>query len=394
MKKLTLLLLLAHHPGFAQLKNGEAVPDIQFSTVLNAPAKTATLSQLKGKIVLIEFWATWCGPCVGAMPHLKQLQQQHAQQLQVITVTDETPKRINQYLTSRPSNLWFAIDSARSLISYFPHRTIPHTILISPDGKLIAQTTPQAVTDQVIDSLWSQQAVHLPEKTDNPMSVSEVIKTYFNAADILKSRFIMQAEVKGTSGVSTTHLNDSIFKNRRFTCLNLPLTTLYSIAYGNFPYSRTIDKTGSGRGAPVYCLDLIVPGPKELLPTLQRELASRFDLQAKVEPHLEEVNVLKIANRGKFNRIPRNTSGKRTYASRQGEIDQDAITMTDFADFLENYGTDKLIVVDETQNHEKLDIKFSFQPENPQSLTTILSEMGLTLTKKPRKVDILLLYKQ
>lgn len=144
----------------------------------------------------------------------------------------------------------------------------------------------------------------------------------------------------------------------------------------------------------MYCLDLIVPSQEELLTTLQRELASRFDMQAKVEPQLKEVNVLTVTNREKFNQISRNKSGKRTYASRQGEINQDAITMVDFADFLETYGTDKLLVIDETQNSEKLDIKFSFQPENPQSLTTILSEMGLTLAKKPRKVDMLLLYKQ
>lgn len=391
MKKLTILFVIVSHWGFSQVKNGQAVPDIQFSAILNAPTKTATLGQLKGKIVLIEFWATWCGPCLGAMPHLKQLQQQHKHQLQVITVTDETPKRINQYLASRPSNLWFAIDSARSLASYFPHQTIPHTVLIAADGKLVAQTDPQAVTSQVIDSLWSQQKVHLSEKTDNPLSVPEVIKTYFDAADTVKSRFIMQAEVRGTSSVHTTHLKDSTFKNRRITCLNLSLRTLYSIAYGNFNYKRTIDKTGNGRVASVYCLDLIVPSPEELLPTLQRELASRFDMQAKVEPQSKEVNVLTITNREKFNQIPRNTSGKRTYSSRQGEIDQDAITMVDFANFLENYGTDKLLVVDETQNNEKLDIKFSFQPENPQSLITILDKMGLALAKESRKVDMLLL---
>lgn len=215
MKKLTLLLLFVSHWGFSQPKKGQAVPGFPFSTVLNAPLKATTLDQLKGKLVLIEFWATWCGPCVEAMPHLKQLQQKHAQQLQVITVTDETPKRINQYLTSRPSNLWFAIDSARALTRLFPHRMIPHTVLISADGKLIAQTTPRAVTDQVIDSLWSQQEVHLPEKTDNALSAPEVIKTYFQAADTVKSRFIMQAEIKGSSGVRTTHLNDSIFRNRR-----------------------------------------------------------------------------------------------------------------------------------------------------------------------------------
>ena len=104
MKELTLFLLVMFHLGFAQPRTGQTVPDIQFSTVLNAPTKTTTLNELKGKIILIDFWATWCGACLQAMPHLQQLQRQHAQQLQVITVTDETTKRINRFLASRPSN--------------------------------------------------------------------------------------------------------------------------------------------------------------------------------------------------------------------------------------------------------------------------------------------------
>jgi len=51
-------------------------------------------------------------------------------------------------------------------------------------------------------------------------------------------------------------------------------------------------------------------------------------------------------------------------------------------------------VVDETANKEKLDIKFSFQPENPQSLMNILADMGLSLTREQRKINMLVLYKQ
>lgn len=393
MRKLTLLFLLTTHWSFAQLQKGQAAPDIRFATLLNAPSSIATLSQLKGKLVLIDFWATWCGPCLEAMPHLQQLQREHGQRLQIITVTDETPKRIRQYLLSRPSNLWFAVDTARTLSSLFPHQLIPHTVLLSADGKLIAQTTPQAVTSQVIDSLWRQQTVHLPEKTDNTLSISEVIKTYFKAADTVKSRFSMQSEMKGLPGASTNHLNDSIFKNRRLTCFNLPLTTLYSLAYGYFSSKRTINKTGNGDAAPVYCLDLIVPSPSELRPTLQQELARRFDMQAKLEPQIKEVDVLTITDREKFNRIPRNKSGTRTYSARQDAIDQQAVTLADFADYLENFGISKRLVVDGSGNHEKLDIKFTLEPENPQSLTTVLRAMGLALTKESRKIDMLVLYK-
>lgn len=392
MKTTTLFLLLIVQCGLAQSPKGEPIPNLRFGTLLNAPTNTVTLDQIRSKLVLIEFWATWCGPCIEAMPHLNALQQRHANQLQIITVTDESPERIGRFLTKRPSNLWFAIDSARSLTKVFPHQLIPHTILIAPDGRLVAQTMPSAITDGVIDSLWQQQAVHLPEKTDNPLTLEEILKTYFGAADTVKSRFLMQAQISGAPGVQMTHMNDSTFRNRRITCLNLPLTTLYRIAYGNFPYKRTIDKTGSNRKSPAYCLDLIVSSQDQLLPTLKQELASRFDMQTTIEPQLKDVNVLRITNREKFNRIPRNKSGQRTFSARSGEIDQEAMTMADFGEYLENYGPGKLIVVDDTQNRELLDIKFSYQPEDTNSLPAVLTEMGLSVVKELRTVDMLVLF--
>lgn len=65
--------------------------------------------------------------------------------------------------------------------------------------------------------------------------------------------------------------------------------------------------------------------------------------------------------------------------------------MKDFADYLESYGTGHLFVIDETNSKEKFDIKFSFQPENPASLTQVLNDMGLVLKKDQRKVDMLVL---
>lgn len=392
MKTITLFLLLISPCVLAQPKMGDLVPNLHFGPILNAPTKTATLNQFKDKLVLIEFWATWCGPCLEAMPHLNELQQRHAHQLQVITVTDETPERIGRFLTKRPSKLWFAIDSTRALTKTFPHHIIPHTILIDPDGRLIAQTNPGAITSKVIDSLWRQQPVHLPEKVDNSLTLPEILKAYFDAADTVKSRFIIQAQIKGAPGVQMTHANDPIFKNRRITCLNLPLTTLYRIAYGDFPYKRTIDKTGSTDKSPVYCVDLIVASKDQLMPSLQQELASRFDMQTKIEPQVKEVNVLRITDREKFTQIPRNKSGKRTYSASRGAIDQQATTMADFAEYLESYSPGKLIVVDETQNRELLDIKFSYQPEDPKSLPAVLSEMGLSLTTERRTIDMLVLF--
>lgn len=394
MKKLSLIIILLINYAFAQIKNGKQVPDINFQPVLNSPVKQTNLSKLKGKVVLVEFWATWCGSCIVAMPHLNELQKKYAGKLQVITVTDETVKRTSQFLAIKHFNFWFAVDTGRQIAKLFPHQLIPHTVLIDAEGKLIANTSPELVTEKVLDSLLSKKEIHLAEKKDNPMDYEEIIKKYFSADDTVKTRFSMLPEMKGAPGLSTTWLDNKAFSGRRLTCLNLGLSSLYRLANNNFPYSRTIDNTIKGKNEPSYCLDIIVKQKADLLPTLKQELAKRFDLQAKVETQTKEACVLKISDPEKFKTIPRNTSGKRTYYSRHGEIDQQDMTMKDFADFLESYGIGRLPVVDETRNEEKFDIKFSWQPENPASLTEVLTGMGLTLEKLKRPIDILVLYNQ
>jgi len=394
MRKLSLILILLINYAFAQIKNGEQVPDLNFQPILNAPVKQVTLSQLKGKVVLVEFWATWCGSCIVAMPHLNELQKKYADKLQVITVTDETEKRTNQFLAVKHFNFWFAVDTGRQMAKLFPHQLIPHTVLIDEDGKLIANTSPELVTEKVMDSLLSKKEIHLAEKKDNPMDYEEIIKKYFAADDTVKTRFNMLPEMKGAPGLSTTWLDNQAFNGRRLTCLNLGLSSLYRLANNGFPYSRTVDKTDKGQKYPVYCLDIIIAKKGDLLPTLKQELAKRFDLQAKVETQTKDAYVLKITEPEKFKTVARNTSGKRTYYARHGEIDQQGMTMKDFADFLETFGAGRLPVVDETGNQGKFDIKFTWQPENPASLTEVLSGMGLTLEKQQRPIDMLILYNQ
>lgn len=143
MKQITLFLLITGQLTLAQVKSGEPVPMITFAPILNAPINTVSLNSLKGKMVLLDFWATWCGACIQAMPHLIQLQKTHVGQLQVITVSQESPQRIAQFLKARPSNLWFALDTAGLLARQFPHQLIPHTVLITPDGHLLAATSPR-----------------------------------------------------------------------------------------------------------------------------------------------------------------------------------------------------------------------------------------------------------
>ncbi len=394
-----------------------SLTDLSVPLILNAPVRSIHLKDLKGKVVMLDFWGTFCGACIEAMPHLQHLQDSFPGQLQIITLSEETPTRIAQFLKVKPSNLWFGIDTNGAIRNLFPYQIIPHDILIGPDGQFIAATNPEAITSLVIDSLLQGLAVHLPPKEDRIMDPEKLINETFVAADTVQSRFLIQGEIKGAGSMSSTWLMDSVFKGRRITCINLNLGLLYMLANGGYSFSRTIDSTAvaaptatvaptdvaaptatakpaTGRSAAQarYTLDLIVPHPQDLLPTLLERLSERFDVQARIVPMEKDAYVLKIIDQDKFNAIPRNQDGKKTYSVMHGEVNQKNMTMKDFAQVMEDYGVGKP-TIDETHNLERLDIQFSWRPEDPSSLFESLQALGLSLTKERRIIPVLVLYK-
>lgn len=387
MKKILILALMLNSYAFAQLKTGSEVPDFKLALASNSNS-SITLGELKGKVVWLEFWATWCGPCISAMPHLVKLQQQYKDKLQVIAISNETEKRIAQFLKVKPFDLTFAIDTADLMRKYFPYQLIPHSVLISVDGKLISSTSPKKITSHVLDSLFNGQEVHLEEKKDN--FSTDYIKDYFYADDQVKNRILWQPTIKGAGGMMFSHLDKPAFSGRRLTFINVSLSSIFSRAFGDFPYSRTIDSLGK-LGDETYCLDLIVANRKQLERTLRQDLAKRYQVNAKIIKQKREVYSLSIIDKNKFDRVKRNTNGNRTYFARHGAIDQQGITLKDFADFLESFGSLGKLVIDESGHNEKLDIKFDFQPEDKNTLLKILNDMGLGLKRHTRTVSFLFL---
>ena len=54
------------------LKIGDKVPDIEFKNIINYKSKTARLSDFKGKLVILDFWGTWCTSCIAAFPKMEE----------------------------------------------------------------------------------------------------------------------------------------------------------------------------------------------------------------------------------------------------------------------------------------------------------------------------------
>lgn len=102
---------------------------------------TFSSQHLAGKVVVLNFWATWCGPCKEEMPSLARLQSQFDPgQVRVVTVTtDIHPKGIKQFLDHLGIKLPVLFDEDQELSRLFTVRGLPTTVLIDQGGQALGR---------------------------------------------------------------------------------------------------------------------------------------------------------------------------------------------------------------------------------------------------------------
>lgn len=120
---------------------GQVAPDFS-ATALDG--KEFKLSGLRGKTVLLDFWATWCGPCVGELPTLKQAQEKFADRgLVIVSISlDNQAETARKFASQQGMNwtqLWTAGVYESELAKLYGVGAIPATFLIGPDGKVVAR---------------------------------------------------------------------------------------------------------------------------------------------------------------------------------------------------------------------------------------------------------------
>jgi thiol-disulfide isomerase/thioredoxin len=131
-----MVYLMRQTPDSASLKE---VPD--FALPLAAPAQPTRLSALRGKVVILDFWATWCGPCKLSMPHLEKMYKKYKDRgLVVIGISeDDATERAAVEAARKDLGVTYptamAVDMA-DIAGKFPHEGIPALYLIDKEGKL------------------------------------------------------------------------------------------------------------------------------------------------------------------------------------------------------------------------------------------------------------------
>ena len=150
-----------HSNGLMTPMPGE--PEAQNFTLLSANGGEISLNDYRGKFVLINFWATWCPPCVKEMPALNALHNElKSSGFNVVGVhVGPALAAVKQFLKDRPVDFDIVIDKNMSLASW-EVAGLPTTFLISPTGKIIYRAAGERAWDskEMIDFLKDVMGDH------------------------------------------------------------------------------------------------------------------------------------------------------------------------------------------------------------------------------------------
>lgn len=119
----------------AGLKTGDAFPDL---AAYNLEGKLP--ADLKGKVVMVDFWASWCGPCKQSFPTMNELQQKFGPQgLVVIAVNvDEERSDMEAFLKDHPASFTVVRDGNQKLVDKVSIKTMPSSFILDREGKVVA----------------------------------------------------------------------------------------------------------------------------------------------------------------------------------------------------------------------------------------------------------------
>ena len=160
-----LLIFSLIHLSFAQegLLVGDKAPEIVITDwIENVP----DAQSLEGKYIIKDFWATWCGPCLKAVPHFNELKERFSDREDVIfiSISDEKPLKIQPTLKRVPFKSVVVTDQSKKSMNNFKITGIPVTVMIDNKGILRWVGEPAALKEEQVEDFLAGKIGALPSK--------------------------------------------------------------------------------------------------------------------------------------------------------------------------------------------------------------------------------------
>lgn len=230
------------------LRVGDTVPDVRFSNVLNYKSSSLKISDFKNKVVVLDFWATWCSSCLAKFPEERELGRRMGDTLQIILVnaknTHNTHEKVALFFEERRHLYDFpSIDEDTVLCKLIPGYTVPRFAWII-NNRIVALPEPEELTEANIRAVYLRQTTHMASGHKEVLDFGKGIVGQASGGNTKASFYSLIAPYRQDLLTSFNMLTDSAGNVWRIDAINMSVSDLVELCSpaDNIPNNRIIKK--------------------------------------------------------------------------------------------------------------------------------------------------------
>lgn len=363
------------------IEPGDPAPPLGLETTLEGPPpEELTWERLQGQAVVVDLWATWCAPCIDALPHWNELVAEFdGEPIRFLSISDESETSVRKFLERWEAGIagWLALDRDDSFIDAFGPHVYPRVILVDAQGTVRGITHPESLTAEALRRLLQGEDPEvpasieveqraLPNDRDGAMALYQVAIWPVEGGEKVEHRMSLN------SGEVVGHA--------------MAIRPLLPLAYG-LPRSRIVVETELPEGF----FDVVVrTGGQQgaVAPALRQALETSFGWVSETEMRETDVYLLQHLP-GREPPTPEPGAGRRQ-VSGHGMISAERITADELAPTLARVAGRP--VIDETglAGEYRVELRWD-QDDSASLLEEVRKELGLQLVPARRSVEVVVI---